>query len=819
MTVKKLFVSMAVLASTVALSGPNPVAAAANPGTIVASYNNQAHVYELSATAVNAVVGDTIQVNNTTGNTIDVGTDVGANAGILSAGAQACNPLQAQAICNVASGNTTTYTVTQLGVITVRFSNGTKLTFTVGTGVGGATGPATTVKASFDPNGGECIFNGTKSSSKYDSFTIGFSFAPGPAECSRPGYAFADWMVKSSPSTSAGLSLLFPDGVPVKRYFVAQSGDFVARWEKLPPPRLDVVVSGLGVVYTTEQPGIVCGEGSFFTVTPVKYTNCGLDGAATRTLYALPQFGQSFLGWSGACANTPITAACTVSVTGSTAAVARFGLVNLTVEKQGSGTVSEFTFYTPRINCGATCSAGLPKDSPIFLVAAPAPGQYFVEWAGACAGTPSTSACSLTVANDTKATAVFAAGNRLVVDIDPREGNNGVVWSLPYGLICGGPFEACDVTFPPTVSEFTLFAVNGRDHRISGWGGACSGTATTSACSVSFATGSKERRVTVSYEERAWLPVATFDAPIYGMSRDGRTVLTGTTSTTRVLRENSRTGEWKSILELPVPPSFSRLSGDGNTVVTCVDDSGFLFDVIVRRWNEALSTWNQVGAPINATDSCPHVVSDNGSMFATGDKIYDWRAGTGSWVERSNPKDLILEAVNRQGTIAVFATLSPDWKLSYATYRWNADTSTWTRLESIEDSFSSIDRISDDGRFLFDFFTGGDQVYDTSLKSWTFPSRYRILSGGSVRGDAIAILEVTQDDRYPWSLSNLTFEVSVRRWDPTTSRWVQYGRAIGVGLPEAISFAFGLPYVSLSDESPGRVTIGGTIYEWSFPRR
>jgi hypothetical protein len=206
-------------------------------------------------------------------------------------------------------------------------------------------------------------------------------------------------------------------------------------------------------------------------------------------------------------------------------------------------------------------------------------------------------------------------------------------------------------------------------------------------------------------------------------------------------------------------------------------------------------------------------------MFATVNTIYDWRAGSGSWVERSNPKGQFLEAVNRQGTFAVFGTLSAGWVFSYAMYRWDPDASMWTRPELIEGSFSSIDRISDDGRFLFDFFTEGDQVYDTSLKSWTFPSPYRILSGGSVRGDAISILEVTQDDRYPWGLSNLTLEVSVRRWDPTTSRWVQYGRAIGVGLLEAISIAYGLPYVSLPDESPGRVTIGGTIYEWSFPRR
>ena len=230
---KKLIIASTILASTVAVSGGSSVqAAAANPGTIIVSYNNQSHVYELSATAVVAAVGDTIQVNNTTQNTIDVGTDVGANAGILSVGQQACNPLQTHATCIVTSGNTTTYTVTQLGVITVKFSNSSTLTFTVGAG-GGPTGPVSVVKGSFDPNGGECVWDGLKKTFTDDFFAIGYFYAPGAAECSRPGYVFADWVIKgSSPSTSAGLPVLVHEPDKVRRHFVAQSGDYVAQWQK-----------------------------------------------------------------------------------------------------------------------------------------------------------------------------------------------------------------------------------------------------------------------------------------------------------------------------------------------------------------------------------------------------------------------------------------------------------------------------------------------------------------------------------------------------------------------------------------------------------
>ncbi|MBU3718778.1 MAG: hypothetical protein FGM45_10805 [Actinobacteria bacterium] len=96
---------------------------------------------------------------------------------------------------------------------------------------GGASGPATVVKGSFDPNGGECVFDGQKKTSAHDFFVIGYMYAPGAAECSRSGYVFADWVIKgSSPSTSAGLPVLVHEPDKVRRHFVAQSGNYVAKW-------------------------------------------------------------------------------------------------------------------------------------------------------------------------------------------------------------------------------------------------------------------------------------------------------------------------------------------------------------------------------------------------------------------------------------------------------------------------------------------------------------------------------------------------------------------------------------------------------------
>jgi hypothetical protein len=220
---KKLIIASTILASTVAVSGGSSVqAAAANPAS--ATVNCQNGTGNLSFAGQ---VGDTFEITNSYGGgACDIiglagkatpsgqGYSAGANDGYV-----------------MSNGQPATFTITGAGTFTLSSGGGALYNVSVVIGGGGPSGPATVVKGSFDPNGGECIFDGQKQTSKYNSFTVGFSYVPGVAECTRKGYVFTDWVVGST-SKSAGLPVLIQEPDMVKRHFVAQSGDYVAQWQK-----------------------------------------------------------------------------------------------------------------------------------------------------------------------------------------------------------------------------------------------------------------------------------------------------------------------------------------------------------------------------------------------------------------------------------------------------------------------------------------------------------------------------------------------------------------------------------------------------------
>lgn len=142
---------------------------------------------------------------------------------------------------------------------------------------------------------------------------------------------------------------------------------------------------------------------------------------ATVTLTAKASSGNSFSGWSGACAGNAST--CTVTLNAEAAVTATFVAVagggggvgggggggggttfTLSVSTSNPGTVVS----TPAgIDCGKSCSAKFAPGTAVSLVAVPPPGKTFIGWSGACTGADP-SGCRITVNADTKVQAAFS---------------------------------------------------------------------------------------------------------------------------------------------------------------------------------------------------------------------------------------------------------------------------------------------------------------------------------------------------------------------------------------------------------------------------
>jgi hypothetical protein len=169
----------------------------------------------------------------------------------------------------------------------------------------------------------------------------------------------------------------------------------------------------------------------------------------------------------------------------------------LTVARAGSGT-GTVTSVPAGIDCGEACTAQFDGGTIVTLTAVAAAGSTFVGWGGACAGTVATCTVSMTEAREV--TAAFApmdadAHMLLVSRMGPGSGS---VTSVPAGIDCGA---VCSASFAHGTSV-TLTAVAAAGSSFAGWGGACSGTASTCTVSMTEARG----------------VVATFDAQDHTLS-------------------------------------------------------------------------------------------------------------------------------------------------------------------------------------------------------------------------------------------------------------------------------------------------------------
>ncbi len=228
---------------------------------------------------------------------------------------------------------------------------------------------------------------------------------------------------------------------------------------------LTVAVTGNG---TVTGGGINCGSGA-------NVCTANQTPNAVVNLTATPSSGATFSGWGGACAGT--TPTCTVSMTSAKSVTATFAggtaSFQLTVSVTGAGTVSG-----GGIDCGSsssTCSAPEPAGTTVTLTATPAAGASFTGWSGACTGTARSCAVAMNAAKSV--TARFTGGSSpgtLTLSVTGR----GTVSTSIGACAASGPQKTCTQQFKQG-AKATLTAKPKAGASFLGWGGACTGTAST----------------------------------------------------------------------------------------------------------------------------------------------------------------------------------------------------------------------------------------------------------------------------------------------------------------------------------------------------
>src|SRR6266404_5684235 len=241
---------------------------------------------------------------------------------------------------------------------------------------------------------------------------------------------------------------------------------------------LQVTVGGAGSV-TSNPTGINC-------TSPGTCSQSYASGAAI-TLSAAPASGNLFVGWTGACSGSAST--CTVTMNAPQSVGATFAAAvqndSLQVTVGGSGTI---TSSPAGINCsGSTgCNQTFANGTLVTLTAAPAAGNAFSGWSGACSGSATT--CTVTMSTSTMNVGATFASVVVYETLQVTMSGTGSVSSTPSGISCTGGSTGCSQTFVAG-TRVTLNAAPGAGFAFSGWSGACSGT--TSSCTVTMSSPSQ----------------------------------------------------------------------------------------------------------------------------------------------------------------------------------------------------------------------------------------------------------------------------------------------------------------------------------------
>ncbi|RUQ40391.1 MAG: hypothetical protein EKK69_05595, partial [Candidatus Competibacteraceae bacterium] len=220
--------------------------------------------------------------------------------------------------------------------------------------------------------------------------------------------------------------------------------------------------------------------------------DCGSDCSgsyakdSTVTLTATSGSDAVFTGWSGACSGT--ASSCTVTMNEARTVTAFFSIAYpLTVSKSGSG--SGRVVSSPEgIFCGTDCQESYPSGTSVTLTPIPDSGSVFVSWSEACSGTGT---CTVSMSEARSVNANFAPLKTLTVSKTGTGSDAGTVTSAPAGINCGSD---CSEGYPIN-TPVTLAATPAANMSFTGWGGACTGTATT--CTVVLDT---DRTVSANFQ-------------------------------------------------------------------------------------------------------------------------------------------------------------------------------------------------------------------------------------------------------------------------------------------------------------------------------
>jgi DNA-binding beta-propeller fold protein YncE len=162
--------------------------------------------------------------------------------------------------------------------------------------------------------------------------------------------------------------------------------------------RVDKTGAGLGSVATSPA-GLRCGSactGEF-------------EQNSKATLFAKPERGSRFAGWSG-CEQQQAATSCTMTMAGDRVVGAEFEpapQVTLTVTASGSGTGTVLSAPSG-IQCGSSCADEFDQGSSVILTATPSAGNRFAGWSG-CDLQSLDGSCRVTISSARTVAAEFEA--------------------------------------------------------------------------------------------------------------------------------------------------------------------------------------------------------------------------------------------------------------------------------------------------------------------------------------------------------------------------------------------------------------------------